>query len=136
MIPVEMQCKGGAMEVFSAFFAGIPDKDNRRRTEEVFTWVHETFPTLMPKIAWNQPMFTEHGTFIIGFSVAKHHLSVTPDVIGMKHFSEDIAKSGYTQTINLFRIKWDMAVDHGLLARIIQFNIDDKKDCKTFWKKP
>ena len=124
------------MKEFEAFIDAIENDDNRRRAREVFTWVHETFPTLVPKIAWNQPMFTEHGTFIIGFSVAKGHLSVTPDVIGMKIFSEDIAKSGYTQTINLFRIKWDMAVDYGLLARIIQFNMDDKKDCKTFWKKP
>ncbi|MBI9094609.1 MAG: iron chaperone [Sphaerochaeta sp.] len=123
------------MKVFEAFLATIEEQENRKRTEEVFAWVHETFPSLVPKIAWNQPMFTDHGTFIIAFSVAKHHLAVSPDVTGIKLFSEDIAKAGYTQTINLFRIKWDMAVDYALIERIIQFNIDDKKDCKTFWKK-
>jgi len=123
------------MEAFDAFLAAIEDQENRKRMEEVFTWVHVTFSGLVPKIAWNQPMFTDHGTFIIAFSVAKGHFSVSPDVTAMKLFSEDIRKAGFTQTKNLFRIKWEMAVDYALLKKIIQFNIDDKKDCKTFWKK-
>ncbi len=123
------------METFEPFLATIDNHEHRQKIEEVFTWVLKTFPTLVPKIAWNQPMFTDHGTFIIGFSVAKHHFAVSPDVTGIKLFSEDIAKSGYSQTKNLFRITWDMAVDYALLTRIIQFNIDDKKECKTFWKK-
>lgn len=123
------------MEVFDAFLTSIDDQGHRRRTAEVFAWVHETFPGLMPKIAWNQPMFTDHGTFIIGFSVAKHHLAVSPDVTGIKLFTEDILQAGYTHTINLFRIKWESAVDYALIERIIRFNIEDKKDCKTFWKK-
>jgi len=123
------------MEAFDAFLVAIDDQESRKRTEEVFAWVHVTFPGLVPKIAWNQPMFTDHGTFIIAFSVAKHHLSVSPDVTAIRLFSEKIEKAGYSQTINLFRIKWEMAVDYALLEKIIQFNIDDKKDCKTFWKK-
>ncbi|HKM05544.1 MAG TPA: DUF1801 domain-containing protein [Sphaerochaeta sp.] len=123
------------MKVFDAFFAAIDNVDHRQKIAEVFSWVHKTFPSLVPKIAWNQPMFTDHGTFIIGFSVAKHHFAVSPDVTAMKLFSEDIAKAGYTQTINLLRIKWEMAVDYALLKKIIQFNIDDKKECETFWKK-
>ena len=123
------------MEAFAAFLATIDNQEHRQKIEEVFTWVHETFPVLVPKIAWNQPMFTDHGTFIIAFSVAKHHFAVSPDVTAMKLFSGDIAKAGYSQTKNLFRIKWEMAVDYALLERIIQFNIDDKKECETFWKK-
>ncbi|HKL59408.1 MAG TPA: iron chaperone [Sphaerochaeta sp.] len=123
------------MEAFASFLAAIDNQEHRKKMEEVFSWIHKTFPNLVPKIAWNQPMFTDHGTFIIGFSVAKHHFAVSPDVTAMKLFSEDVAKAGYTQTKNLFRIKWEMEVDHALLERIIQFNIDDKKECKTFWKK-
>ncbi len=123
------------MEAFASFLAAIDNQEHRKKIEEVFSWIHKTFPNLVPKIAWNQPMFTDHGTFIIGFSVAKHHFAVSPDVTAMKLFSEDVAKAGYTQTKNLFRIKWEMEVDHALLERIIQFNIDDKKECKTFWKK-
>ncbi len=123
------------METFEAFLAAIENQEHRQKIEAIFAWVQETFPSLVPKIAWNQPMFTDHGTFIIAFSVAKHHFAVSPDVTAMKLFSGDIAKAGYSQTKNLFRIKWEMAVDYALLERIIQFNIDDKKECKTFWKK-
>lgn len=34
------------------------------------------FPELEPLIAWNQPMLTAHGTFIIGLSFATKHMSV------------------------------------------------------------
>lgn len=102
---------------------------------EVLIWVNETFPMLIPKTAWNQPMFTDHGTFIIGFSAAKGHFSVSPEAQGMAEFFDDIAKSGYSQTSNLFRIQWDEPVDFFLLERIIRYNIKDKKDCTTFWRK-
>jgi hypothetical protein len=63
------------MEVFAEYLARIDNPQHRARTEEVLGWVTKKFPNLMPKIAWNQPMFTDHGTYIIGFSVAKHHLA-------------------------------------------------------------
>lgn len=34
--------------------------------EEVLGWVTKKFPNLKPKISWNQPILTDHGTFIIG----------------------------------------------------------------------
>lgn len=55
-------------------------------------------PNLIPKIAWNQPMFTDHDTFIIGFSVAKHHLAVAPEKAGIIHFSDEIVQAGYDHT--------------------------------------
>ncbi|CAK6470237.1 hypothetical protein BFRIG_00197 [Peribacillus frigoritolerans] len=67
------------MEVFAEFLANIDNPQHRERTEEVLAWVTKKFPHLMPKIAWNQPMFTDHDTYIIGFSVAKHHLAVAPE---------------------------------------------------------
>lgn len=64
------------MEVFAEYLARIDNPQHRARTEEVLAWITKKFPHLMPKIAWNQPMFTDHDTFIIGFSVAKQHLAV------------------------------------------------------------
>lgn len=52
----------------------------------------------------------------------------------MTEFSERIDAAGYSQTNNLFRIKWTQEVDYRLLKDIIQFNIDDKADCSTFWR--
>ena len=123
------------MEVFAEFLAKIDNPQHRERMEEVLAWVIKKYPNLIPKIAWNQPMFTDHGTYIIGFSVAKHHLAFAPEIAGIHHFSDEIVQAGYDHTKQLVRIKWDRPVDYSLLERIIEFNILDKADCSTFWRK-
>ncbi|PAF20406.1 iron chaperone [Terribacillus saccharophilus] len=123
------------MEVFADYLAKIDNPQHRERTEEVLKWVAEKFPNLEPKIAWNQPMFTDHGTYIIGFSIAKQHLAVAPEKTGIDHFSSDIVQAGYDHTKQLVRIKWDGPVDYSLLERMIEFNITDKAHCTTFWRK-
>ena len=105
------------------------------RLRQIFDWVMKSFPSLVCEMHWNQPMFVEHGTFIIGFSVSKDHLAVSPELKGMERFSQEIAEAGYTQTKNLFRIKWTDPVDFGLLRRIIAFNREDKGNYKNFWRK-
>ncbi|AHV97442.1 iron chaperone [Paenibacillus sabinae] len=123
------------MEAFTEYLAQIDNPQQRARTEEVLAWVTKKFPNLAPKIAWNQPMFTDHGTFIIGFSVSKHHLAVAPETAGINHFSDEIVQAGYDHTKQLVRIRWDRPVDFSLLEKIIGFNILDKADCSTFWRK-
>lgn len=121
--------------MFIEYLNGIKNPQHRARTQEVLLWAAQRFPELAPKIAWNQPMFTAHGTFIIGFSVAKYHLAVAPERAGIEHFSEEITRAGYTHTKGLIRIKWDQPADFVLLGKIIQFNIADKADCLTFWRR-
>ncbi|MFC8689455.1 iron chaperone [Brevibacillus porteri] len=123
------------MEVFEEYLARMDNPQHRARTEEVMEWITKKFPNLMPKIAWNQPMFTDHGTFIIGFSVAKHHLAVSPERAGITRFSDEIVQAGYDHTKELVRIRWDRPVDFSLLEKMIEFNIVDKADCSTFWRK-
>lgn len=121
--------------VFSEYLAQIEPPQHRDRTQEVLCWAERSFPVLESKIAWNQPMFTDHGTFIIGFNVSAKHLAISPERQGMEHFTEEIAKAGYEQSKMLFRIKWEEAVDYELLHRIIDFNRLEKADCQTFWRK-
>lgn len=123
------------MEVFEEFLARIDNPDHRYRAEEVLGWVAEKFPNLMPVIKWNQPMFTDHGTYIIGFSVAKHHMAVAPESVVIHHFSEEIVQAGYSHTKELIRFPWDKPFDFSLLEKMIEYNILDKADCTTFWRK-
>lgn len=122
------------METFDDFLATMDDPEQRATLSDVFTWVRETFPELTERIAWNQPMFTDHGTFIIAFSVAKAHFAVAPEAVALEQFADRIKESGYTQTKQLFRIKWNQAVDYDLLRDIIAFNIQDKADHTSFWR--
>lgn len=123
------------MEIFADFLAGIENPEHRARTEEVLNWVAGKYPKLGTKIGWNQPMFTDHGTFIIAFSVAKKHLAVAPERTGISHFSDEIVRAGYDHSNDLFRIPWDRPVDYSLLEKIIEYNISEKVDCTTFWRK-
>ncbi|WP_433753608.1 iron chaperone [Paenibacillus amylolyticus] len=123
------------METFAEFIARIDNPEHQARTEEVLNWVTEKFPNLKPKVAWNQPMFTDHDTFIIGFSVSKQHLAVAPEKAGINRFSEEITQAGYDHTKELVRMKWKQEIDYSLLERMIEFNIKDKAECSTFWRK-
>ncbi|WP_017186611.1 iron chaperone [Alkalibacillus haloalkaliphilus] len=122
------------MEVFADYLASINDEKQRVRMNEVLAWVQGEFPQLEPVVKWNQPMFVDHGTFIIGFSIAKPHMSVAPEKKVMELFANKIEKAGYSSTSQLFRIKWKDEVDYGLLRQLIEFNIEDKADYTKFWR--
>ncbi|PID21543.1 iron chaperone [Sporosarcina sp. P3] len=123
------------MMVFSKYLASIDNPDHRDRIEEILNWVANEFPDLEPIIKWNTPMFSDHDTFIIGFSTAKHHISVSPEPAGIANFADDIAQLGYSATKGLFRIRWNEPIHYELLKKIIEFNIQDKADYTSFWRK-
>ena len=56
------------MDVFSDYLLKINNPEHRARTEEVLEWVSATFKELEPRVAWNQPMFTDHGTLLLDFA--------------------------------------------------------------------
>ncbi len=96
------------MKDFAEFLAGIDNPAHRERTEEVFTWIKNKYPHLDTVIKWNQPMFTDHGTYIIGFSVSKKHLAVAPENVTITHVEDDIVEAGYEYTKGLIRIPWNV----------------------------
>ena len=122
------------MDVFDSFIAGIEDDSHRDRVVELLSWVNTTFPDLGTAVKWKQPMFTDHGTFIIGFSVAKHHIAVAPEPYAVERFGQQLDRAGYSRTNMLFRIGWDQEVDYDLLREIIEFNIADKQGYSPFWR--
>ncbi|GFZ30150.1 intracellular iron chaperone frataxin [Clostridium zeae] len=123
------------MEVFQEYLDRINDTEKRARVEELLTWITKRFPSLVPRIAWSQPMFTDHGTFIIGFSVAKNHLAFSPEKACLNRFLDEVMQAGYSNTKELIRIPWDSQVDFSLFEKMIEFNIMDKMECSTFWRK-
>lgn len=102
--------------------------------ESILNNMKEKFPQLKEEIKWNQPMFSDHGTFIIGFSVAKGHIAVAPEEVVIRRFEKEIEEAGYSHTQELFRIKWKDEVDFDLLYNMVSYNIEDKKDMTKFWR--
>ncbi|ADI00192.1 iron chaperone [Salisediminibacterium selenitireducens] len=122
------------MDVFSDYLKGMDDPMQRERMETLLRWIGDTYPGLEGHIKWNTPMFTDRGSFIIGISTAKQHLSIAPEEDVMAAFAERIQASGYTQTKGLFRIRWKDEVDYPLIGAIIDASIESKKDETSFWK--
>lgn len=123
------------MEKFADFLKGIDQTEQRDRTEEVINWVQDKFPKIVPEIKYNKAMFTDHGTFIIAFSIAKNNLAPASEKEGIKHFSDEMTQTGYTYTENLMKIPWTQSGNYTLLEKMIQFNISDKKERSTFGRK-
>jgi uncharacterized protein YdhG (YjbR/CyaY superfamily) len=123
---------------FEDYLATIADESHRAQLGAVLAAIEEEFPQLERRVAWKQPMFTDHGTFIIGFSAAKGHFSVATEA-ALAHFSDRIKEAGLTATSRLFRIPWGAETENGpileLIFDMIRFTIVEKKDVQTFWAK-
>ena len=74
------------------------------KLELIFEQIQKEIPNLTVELKWNQPMFIINGTFIIGFSVAKNHISIAPEAVTMAIFTNDIKAANYEATNNLFKI--------------------------------
>jgi uncharacterized protein YdhG (YjbR/CyaY superfamily) len=120
--------------IFKDFIEGIQDESKKNKLITIFEFIVTKFPKLTPRFAWNQPMFTDHGTFIIAFSVAKNHISVAPEAKAIQKFKEQIEKSQYECSSMIFRIKFTQEIDFLLLEKIIEFNIIDKAEHSKFWR--
>ena len=122
------------MQTFEDFLNQMDYLDQKDILKGVLDWIKGKYPNLEEKVGWNQPMFTDHGTFIIAFSVSKKHFAVAPEKLTMDKFRDHIRKSGYEDSSMLFRIKWTDKIDYELLSKIIEFNIEDKKNHIKFWR--
>ncbi|GEM05762.1 hypothetical protein HMI01_27500 [Halolactibacillus miurensis] len=122
------------MIVFEPFLQSIEHPDHRERLTMILQDIQDTFPELEPVIKWNQPMFITHGTYIIGFSVAKAHLAIAPEMACKDKFHDQITQAGYDMTKQLVKMKWTEPAHLDLIRNMVAFNIEDKKDMTAFWR--
>lgn len=123
------------METFSEYLATLSDPQARIYTEEVLEWVSENYPELEKRIAWSAPTFVAHGTHIVSFKATKKHLAVSVEGPTIRHFSQDFDKEGlHYGTMNV-NFPWNTLMNFDLLKALIDFNIEDKKDLSSFWRK-
>ena len=119
---------------FKEYISSIENDENRNRLVELLEFVAEKFPQLETALKWNQPMFLDHGTYIIGFSTTKNHINVAPERATMIEFADVIKSRDVGSTKMLIQMKWNKPVDYDLLEEIIVHNITEKKDITSFWR--
>jgi hypothetical protein len=122
------------MTTHKEFIDQIDELEKRDRVRMILAHISEKYPQLKEEVKWNQPMFSDHGTYIIGFSISKGHISLSPETHALDIFDEEIKKSGYERTKMTMKIKWKEKVDLDLIDGMIDYNIEDKKDMTGFWR--
>lgn len=123
-----------AIKTLDEFLATIPNDDNRARMVEVLNWVAEHYPELELRIAWNQPTFTHHGTYIIAFSAAPKHMAVAPKLATMIRFEPVMRERGTDFGKMFARQPWGKPFDYELLDAFIQHQLAEKQDITSFWR--
>lgn len=119
---------------FDDYLNDIENKLQRDKMNEILAWVIDNYPNLKPEIKWNQPMFIDGQTYIIGFSISKKHFSISPEVKTITKFINEIEAAGYDHTKNIIRVGWEQELDFELLSKMIDFNISDKAGFTKFWR--
>lgn len=123
------------METFEEFLNTVDDEEKRVKLKIVLDWVQTNYPHFDEEVKWKQPMFSNEGTYMIGFSVAKNHVAVSPEKAGITKFEDELQERGYNPTAMIFRVPWNKEMDYDLLKRIIDFQEKDKKGYGTYWRK-
>ena len=123
-----------AISTLDEYLETIPNDDNRARKVEVLNWVGEHYPELELRIAWNQPMFTHHGTYIIGFSAASKHMAMAPERATMIRFEPVMRERGTDFSKKFARQPWNKPFDYELLDAFIQHQLTDKRNVTSFWR--
>jgi uncharacterized protein ydhG len=123
-----------AIETLDEFLATIPNANNRARMVEVLDWVAKRYPELELRITWNQPMFTHHGTYIIGFSAASKHIAMAPERATTIRGEQVMRERSTDFGTMLARQPWTKPFDYELLDAFIQHQLAEKQVITSFWR--
>ena len=123
-----------AIKTLDEYLETITNEDNRARMVNVVVWVGLTYPELKLRITWNQPMFTHHGTYIIGFSATSKHMAMAPERATMIRFEPVMRERGTDFGTIFARQPWNTPFDYELLDAFIQHQLEEKRDITSFWR--
>ena len=101
---------------------------------DVLVWVGLAYPELELRIAWNQLMFTHHGTHVIGFSAAFTHMAMAPERATMIRFEPVMSEYGTNFGTILTRLPWHKPFDYELPDVFIQHQLAEKQYITSFWR--
>lgn len=123
------------METFEEYLASLDQADQRAYLHEVIQLIDNKFPQLDKRIAWSSPTYTDHGTHIISFKAYKNHLAASIEPAGIRHFANRFDQEGIKYGKMNVNFPWSHPLNTKLLIDMVAFNIQDKTDCQTFWRK-
>ncbi len=118
--------------ILDEYLQSITDPEHRAAFAGLLGRIERTWPQLECEVKWNQPMYTHHATFIIGFTALAHHITVGPERRTLAHLMPRIEELGLAHGTKTFRIGYDEP-QWDLLSDAIEWTIADKREITTFW---
>ena len=116
------------------YIGKLPEEQQEKLTE-ILTWLEKEFPELEGTIKYNQLMYVAHGTFIVGFKPAKAHIGLLCEEVGVEKFLSAASNLGLKNTKGRFILPWKSEVPFELMREIVKFNLADKADLTSFFRK-
>lgn len=116
------------------FLDTIPEGSKRERMVEVLDWVKENYPQLGFRMGWSQPMFTNEGTFIVGFSAFQKHMNIGTEGAVVEHFEASMKERGIKHGKMTVPMPWSKPFNYELLGEFMDYQITAKEGVKTFWR--
>lgn len=122
------------LHTLEEFLDTVPEGTKRERMVEVLDWVKENYPQLGFRMGWSQPMFTNNGTFIVGFSVSQKHMNIGTEGAVVEHFAPTMKERGIKHGKMTVPMPWNEPFNYQLLGEFIDYQIATKEGVKTFWR--
>ncbi len=101
---------------------------------DFLSWIEVEYPDFKKEIKWNQPMYTYKGTFIISAVPYKKHIALAVEVAPLEMYREELTNAGYKVGKATISIPWGSVIDHDLMKKLIDKQLEDKKDFTKFWR--
>jgi uncharacterized protein YdhG (YjbR/CyaY superfamily) len=106
------------------YFASLDDPVKATTLRSIIDVILADFPELQVKLAWNVPQIHRDGTYVLGLSAARNHLSVAPwSPRVMADFTARL--EGYVVTPNLFHVSVDWDVDEDLIKDLVRARLGE-----------
>ena len=112
---------------WGSWLGGLGPEQQRAATRAL-TDLAKGFPRAERVIAWNQPMLRMDGSYLIGISAARGHLSFNPcstEVLGS--FADELGKRGYRVTRHIFTVPLDQDVHLPLVRRMVRARLAETR---------
>lgn len=123
------------MDIFEDIINGIEQVEQKQMFIAILAWMQEHYPTLDKRISYGQPTYTSHGTFIISFSLFKHHMTVNTEKPVIEALQPILADYPYEVKNMVVKIKNGQEIKFDLINMIIEKQLRDKKDWPKYWRK-
>lgn len=119
---------------FNDWYNKTSNAKSKEMVLEIHNFILDNFKDIVCEIKWNTPMYVLNKTFILGLSALKAHVSLAPEKEVITLFKDELIANNYIVLNNLFKIGIDHEINFDLIKKIIDFNIESKKDSKTFFR--